>query len=422
VDYLARVEGETSLTIRFRKNQPANVELRIFEPPRFFEGFLRGRSCVEAPDITSRICGICPVAYQMSACAAVEDALGVEVGPEIDALRRLMYAGEWIESHALHVFLLHAPDFLGYPSGLAMAKDHPDPVRAGLRIKKAGNSIVRALGGREIHPINVKVGGFHRAPSRRELGELLPELEWSREHARKSLEWMAGFSFPVLDRDYELVALTGDDYYPLMGGRIASNKGLDLAVSEYDSFFVEEQVERSTALHSTIRGRGAYLCGALARINLGIDRLSPAAAEAARAIGFSVPCKNPFKSLLARMLEIIHSLDTALSIISAYVPPRAASVPVTMRAGTGYGATEAPRGLLYHRYQVSDDGTIEHSKIVPPTSQNQKSIEDDLLELAPRLARMPHSEATALAEHTVRNHDPCISCSTHFLKLDVLHE
>ncbi len=422
IDQLARVEGEGSLTIRFSGNRPKDVELRIFEPPRFFEAFLRGRSCLEAPDLTARICGICPVAYQMSACAAIEDALGVDVGADIRALRRLLYAGEWIESHCLHVFMLHAPDFLGYPSGVAMAKDHPEPVRAGLRIKKAGNAIVRALGGREIHPINVRVGGFYRVPSRSELEALVPELECARKQARESLEWMARFDFPDFERDYELVALRSGDDYPTCGGRLASNKGLDVAVTDYDEWFTEEQVEYSTALHSTLRGRDAYLCGPLSRINLAFERLSPAAREAAGAVGFSVPCMNPFKSLLARLLEIIHALDESLRFVASYTVPAVPSVDVRMHEGIGRGATEAPRGLLYHRYQLRDDGTIENAKIVPPTSQNQKSIERDLFEIAPRLAAMPHPAACTLAEQTVRNHDPCISCSTHFLKLDIVHE
>ncbi|MEZ4263753.1 MAG: nickel-dependent hydrogenase large subunit [Polyangiaceae bacterium] len=419
VDTLARVEGEGSLLIRLEGGRAAQVELRIFEPPRFFEAFLRGRAQAEVPDITARICGICPVAYQMSSCHAIEDVAGVAVGGVLRALRRLLYCGEWVESHALHVFMLHAPDFLGYDDALAMAKDHPDVVRKGLRIKKAGNAIVAKLGGREIHPINVRVGGFYRVPTRDELRELLPEIAWAKGAAREALGWVAGFTFPAFERDYELVALRHPDEYPFCEGRIVSSKGIDIAVREFDDHFVEEQVAHSTALHARVRARGPYLCGPLARFNLDFDQLSDVARDAARAVGFEPPCLNPFKSILARCVEMVQALDEAERIIGAYTPPDRPFVDVAPRAGTGFGASEAPRGLLYHRYSVDDEGTITDARIVPPTSQNQKTIEDDLFAMADTLAALPHREATWRAEQAVRNYDPCISCSTHFLQLRV---
>jgi sulfhydrogenase subunit alpha len=422
VDYLARVEGEGALTIRFKGKQVSEVQLRIFEPPRFFEAFLRGRSQREAPDITARICGICPVAYQMSACHAIEDLLGLQVTGPLRALRRLLYCGEWIESHALHMFLLHAPDFLGYPDALAMAKDHAEAVQRGLRLKKAGNAIMTLLGGREIHPVNVRIGGFYRVPSRAELRTLLPEIEWGLQASREALVWMSGFAFPDFDRDYEFVALRHPDEYPFCEGRLVSNRGLDIAVREYDQHFVEAQVPHSNALHATLRARGAYLCGPLARFNLNFDRLSEAAREAARSVGLSVPCRNPYKSLLVRAVETVQAFDEAARLIEAYAPPDRPFVDAAPRAGTGYGCTEAPRGILYHRYTVDDAGIIQDVKIVPPTSQNQKSIEDDLVALGPTLAELPHREATRAAEHAIRNYDPCISCATHFLTLRIERE
>ncbi len=417
VDYLARVEGEGALTIRFKGDKPKDVELRIFEPPRFFEAFLRGRSYHEAPDITARICGICPVAYQMSACRAIEDLLRIKVDEPVRTLRRLLYCGEWIESHILHMFMLHLPDFLGYPDAIALAQDHPDVVTRSLRMKKAGNAIVSTVGGREIHPINVRVGGFYRAPSRAQLHQLLPELEWSRQAMRESAVSMAGLKFPEFERDYEFIALRHESEYAVYDGRIVSNKGLDVPVSEYDAHFEEEHVARSNALHSRIKGRGAYLVGPLARINLNFDRLSATARETAAAIGLRVPCLNPFKSLLARAVETVHAFDEAIAIIEAYAPPEQPWFAHEARAGTGCGATEAPRGILYHRYKTDGEGIIEDAKIVPPTSQNQLCIEEDLFAIAPQLATMPAAEATLLAEQSVRNYDPCISCATHFMRL-----
>lgn len=422
VDYLARVEGEGSLTIRLKGDRATEVRLAIFEPPRFFEAFLRGRSFLEAPDITSRICGICPVAYLMSACHAMEDALGIRVDGALRALRRLIYCGEWIESHALHVFLLHAPDFLGFPDAMSMAKKHGEWVKRGLRIKKAGNSLLALMGGREIHPINVRVGGFYRSPARAELEVLLPELRWGREAAAESLEWMASFDFPEIERDYEFVALRHPDEYPFCEGRLVSSRGLDIDIHDYDAHFVEEQAPYSTALRSRIKGRGAYLCGPLARFNLNFDRLFPEVQELARRVGLAPPCRNPFRMLLVRLVEIAQVFTEATRIIESYVPPEVPFADAPIRAGTGYGGTEAPRGLLYHRYALDDAGTILDAKIVPPTSQNQLTIEEDLFELAPVLASLPLKEATHRAEQAVRNYDPCISCATHFLTLRVERE
>ena len=416
---LARVEGEGALNIEMDGDQATSVELRLFEPPRLFEAFLRGRSALEVPDLTARICGICPVAYQMSSCAAIEDALGVTVDPPLRTLRRLLYCGEWIESHALHVFMLHAPDFLGYDDAFAMARDHGDMVRRGLAIKQVGNAIVSCLGGRAIHPVNVCVGGFYRVPTRDELTALAPGIDDALAAAHAGLAWAGGFEFPQLERDYELVALRDEHAYPFCDGRIASTGGIDIAASELDTCFVEEQVPYSTALHARVRARGAYLTGPLARFALNADRLGTEAAAAARSVALVAPCRNPSRSILVRLVEIIQALDEARSIIATYARPDRPSVPVSLRAGVGHGCTEAPRGLLYHRYILDEQGLITDARIVPPTSQNQKTIEDDLRAIAGTLASLPHEEATLLAERAVRNHDPCISCSTHFLDLRI---
>jgi len=415
VETLARVEGSGALTIRLKGKQATAVELSIFEPPRFFEALLRGRSHMEVPDITSRICGICPVAYQMSSCSAIEDALGIRVEGALRPLRRLLYCGEWIESHSLHVFMLHAPDFLGYPDALAMAKDHPEAVKRGLRIKKTGNAIMTVLGGREIHPVNVRVGGFYRAPTRAELRTLVPEIDWALGAVGESLAWASRFSFPDFEREYEFVALRHGGEYPFTEGRIVSSRGLDVTAREFDAQCVEEQVPYSTALHARLRDRGAYLCGPLARFNLNFDCLSEVARTAALSAGLEPSCRNPFKSILVRLVEILQALDEAKRIIDSYAPPERPFVPVKSRAGTGYGATEAPRGMLFHRYTIDDRGLIADARIVPPTSQNQKTMEEDLFAMASDLAELPLAEATWRAEQAVRNYDPCISCSTHFL-------
>ena len=418
-DYLARVEGEGAMLVRIENGRVEEVKLNIYEPPRFFEAFLRGRAFTEAPDITARICGICPVAYQMSSVQAMEQACGVEVGGQLRALRRLLYCGEWIESHALHVFMLHAPDFLGYASAIELARDNPALVAQALELKKTGNELMTVIGGREVHPINVKVGGWYRTPRKRELATLVDKLERAREIALEAVRITAGFNFPDYEQDYELVTLDEPGEYPIDRGRIVSNRGLDIAVAEYDEHFVEEHVAWSNALHSKLIERGSYLCGPLARFALFADRLSPLARESAREVGLDPSERNPFRSIIVRCVELVYAADEALRLIAEYEEPDAPSVEVEPRAGVGFGCTEAPRGILYHRYAIDDEGTILEAKIVPPTSQNQRAIEEDLRGVVERSLDVPDEALAILCEQTIRNYDPCISCATHFLKLEV---
>ena len=417
VDYLARVEGEGALYVKMRGDKVMDVKFKIFEPPRFFEAFLRGRMYSEAPDITARICGICPIAYQMSAIHAMEDAFGVRVDGQLRALRRLVYCGEWIESHVLHVFMLHAPDFLGYPDSIRMAQDHPDVVKRALQLKKAGNAIVALLGGREVHPVNVRVGGFYKAPTKREFTQLAEALKWGRDAALDTVRWVAQLPFPDFEQDYEFVALRHPEEYPFNEGRLVSNKGLSIAVREYDDHFVEEHVAYSNALHSLLKERGAYFVGPLARYNLNFDRLSPLAQEAARAAGLGPTCRNPFQSIIVRSVEVLYAFDEALRIIEQYEMPDQPAVELRPRASVGYAITEAPRGILYHRYRLDDEGLILDAKIVPPTSQNQKTIENDLRHYVEQALNLPKEQLTWQCEQAIRNYDPCISCATHFLKL-----
>lgn len=423
VDYLARVEGEGSLSLKIKDGKVSDVQLKIFEPPRFFEALLRGRAHTETPDIVARICGICPVAYQMSAVQALEAALSISIPHEVSALRRLLYCGEWLESHILHIYMLHAPDFLGYQDAISLAKVAPDVVKRGLAMKKAGNAIVTVLGGREIHPINVKVGGFYKAPETAELKGLLDALKTSRDDAVETAKWVSSFHFPEFSRDYELVSLRHENEYPMYEGRVVSNKGIDIAVADYEKHFEELHVRHSTALHSRVIARGDYLVGPLARINLNFDKLSPLAKQVAADIKFAPPCLNPFQSIIARSLEVIHAFDEAIRIIEGYKQFAKPFVDYKItQEVTGHGCSEAPRGILYHRYTVDKDGNIAFAKIVPPTSQNQHAIELDLGKFAERYIELPKEELTWRCEQAIRNYDPCISCSTHFLKLDVTHE
>lgn len=422
VDYLARVEGEGSIFVKIKNGSVADVKLKIFEPPRFFEAFLRGRKFSETPDITARICGICPVAYQMSSVHAMENAFGTEIPEPIKQLRRLLYCGEWIESHVLHIFMLHAPDFLGYEDSIQMAKDFPEVVNTALKLKKIGNNIVIRIGGREIHPVNVRTGGFYKVPEKKELSVMLDNLKWGREQTISSVKIISGFDFPDFEQDYEFVALHNESEYAMCEGKLISNRGLDIEIKEYEHHFQEEHAEHSTALQSSLMERGNYFVGPLARFNLNFNQLSQLTKDTAKEIDFIPEIKNPFKSIIARALEVLYAYDETIRIIENYEMPDKPFIEIRPEFSIGYGCTEAPRGILYHRYRISDDGLIKDAKIVPPTSQNQKTIERDLKNFVEKNIGLAHQELTWKCEQAVRNYDPCISCSTHYLKLHIEKE
>ena len=419
VEGLARVEGEGAMHVVITDGEVTDVRLRIYEPPRFFEAFLRGRAYTEPPDITARICGICPVAYQTSSCEAIEQVCGAVLDEPLRALRRLLYCGEWIESHVLHIYFLHAPDFLGVGSALELAKDHRDLVEKALQLKKVGNDIMEIVGGRAIHPINVRIGGFYRTPTRRELRPLAERLRWARDAALETVRVVSGFDFPDLEIDHELVALHHPDEYAITQGRVISDRGLDIEVSEFLEHIVEEHVEHSTSLHGHIIERGRYLVGPLARYTLNYDQLPAVAREAATEAGLGKECRNPFRSIVVRAVETVAACDEAVRIIEDYSEPDRPAVPVLPRAGVGHGATEAPRGILYHRYSIDDEGTILEADIVPPTAQNQDAIEADLRTLVTANLELDDHDLQHLCEQSIRNYDPCISCSTHFLDFTV---
>ena len=420
IEALTRVEGEGGLHVKIRQGVVEEVQLTIYEPPRFFEGFLRGRPLEEVPDITARICGICPVAYQMSAVHALEQALQVRITPEIRQMRRLLYCGEWIESHGLHMHLLQAPDFFGVPSGIDLAKLFPQEVSRGLRLKKHGNELLEVLGGRAIHPINVCVGGFYRSPKQEDLQKLIPDFEWGLDAAIEATRWVASFDFPEFERDYTMVSLSHPDEYPLNEGHIATSTGQIIPVARYEQEFAEHHVAHSTALHSLrTSDQSCYHVGPLARVNLNRDRLSDAARRTADEIRFETPCRNPFRAILARGLELIHAYEEALQILREFRPFTPPRIPWQKQPGEGCAATEAPRGLIYHRYGVDGDGKVTFAKIVPPTSQNQRQIEADLADWLPRLLDQDDAQVADDCERLIRSYDPCISCSTHFLRLTI---
>lgn len=419
LEMMTRVEGEGGVSIDIEGGKLRNVTVDIFEPPRFFEAFLVGRSLFEVPDLVARICGICPVAYQITAAQALETALGATVTPEIRALRRLLYCGEWIQSHALHIYLLQAPDFLGYDSAISLATAHPDAVNRGLRLKRLGNQLMDVIGGRSVHPVNVCVGGFYRTPDRRELMAIKDELHSAIDEALRTVELVSSFNFRELTPEMEFVSLTHAREYPIDDGRLLLSRGIAAEVKDFEQLFLECHVPHSNALHSVRSDKGtSYFVGPLARINMNADRLGRRAGKAVSQCGVKWPSPNPYHGIVARAIELVYACEEALALLENYVEPASPRVECKPRRGEGCGATEAPRGLLYHRYRVSDHGLVESARIVPPTAQNLQRMEDDLRLLVPGMIDAPDAELVDACEKLVRSYDPCISCATHMVRLN----
>ncbi len=409
---LARVEGEGALTVRLKDGEVNDIVLNIYEPPRFFEGFLNGRYFQDVPDITARICGICPVAYQMSSVQALEAALQVTITPEVRALRQLLYCAEYIESHALHIYLLQAPDLVGYESALSLAAEAPDLVKKALRLKKIGNDLLKTIGGRSVHPVNTCVGGFYRWPAIDMIHALVPDLEWARQASIDTARWAATLTYPEFEQDYEFVALNRIDEYAIYDGYIASSTAKRVDPVDFEKNYIETHVAHSNALHSHTVENNTYFVGPLARFNLNYKKLRPVARDTAKEIGFKPTVRNPYKGLLARAIELV----------TDYHPQGPSFKEIKVRPGEGWGVSEAPRGLLYHRYVVDEQGLVRFARITPPTAQNFAQMEADLWALAPTAVKKPQEEASLAFEHLLRSYDPCISCSVHFLKLKIVHE
>ncbi|OJY59186.1 nickel-dependent hydrogenase large subunit [Thiobacillus sp. 0-1251] len=419
VPVLARVEGEGALDLRIEQGDIAELRLRIFEPPRFFEKFLEGRHYSEIPDMVARICGICPVAYQVTAAQALERLFNVELSPWAQAMRRVFYCGEWIQSHSLHIHLLAAPDFFGCSSAIELARIAPDEVRRGLRIQGLGNELMDLFGARSVHPVGVRVGGFHGAPSLAHIRDMREKLRAALPEAEALIRWAAAIPVPQDDQAFVSVATQHPADYAIERGEIVTSDGLRIGAEAFDAHFAERHEPHSTALFSTYHGQ-PYLVGPLARLNLNHAHLPGAIRALLADIGFVLPSRNLFHSLLARAVEIWLALHEALRLLDGYRVPDSPWVPATPRAGVTTGCTEAPRGLLWHRYEMDAEGRVVNARIVPPTSQNQGRIEEDLrLSLLNFGLDHPDDALRLHCEKVIRNYDPCISCATHFLRMNV---
>jgi len=416
VDYLSRVEGETGITAEIQDGK-VTVRAGVFEAPRFFESFLRGRHYSDVADFTARICGICPVAYQMSAIHAIEKIFGVEVEEPIRELRRLLYCGEWIESHALHIYLLQGPDFYGAESAWSK-KEYLPIAKRGLSFKKLGNRILALLGGRPIHPVSVKVGGFSKLPEKKALLSLLPDLGEAFEESLREVEWAARLPFQDHTMDMECVSLCAPREYPMNHGNVISNKGINTPMGGFLAMLRESQVRHSTALHSKIRKDGLespYLVGPISRVNLNVEKLPAEIREVLKKCGISPPIMNTRMGIIARSIELSYALHEAMRIIRVYEAPAEPSVRFEPREGEATWITEAPRGMLIHRYELDHEGCVKNCTLIPPTSQNLAQLEIDLRDFIQNHIGKPLDFLKKESEKIVRSYDPCISCSVHFV-------
>lgn len=423
IDYLSRVEGEGGIAVEIKDGRITRLHLKIFEAPRFFESFIRGRSYTDVIDFTARVCGICPVAYQMSSVHAIERIFGVALEKPLRELRRLLYAGEWIESHALHVYFLHGPDFYGVESGWASRKYFPLAKR-GLGFKRLGNRIMAIIGGRSIHPVSVKVGGFYKVPEKRDLVTLLPEIERAYEESLEGIKWAANLPFTGSSLDRECVSLRHRDEYPMNEGDVVSNKGLDVPMDLFLGGIREYQVEHSTALHAGIKrdtSLNPYLVGPLARLNLNHEKLPRDIKNVMQESSIELPLSNTQAGIIARSVEIAYAFHESIRIIRDYEKPDRPSAAFEQRAGEATWITEAPRGILVHRYALDDDGRVLQCTLIPPTSQNLAMIEADLRNFVHSHSHFDTPNLKAGIEHIIRNYDPCISCSTHLLDIRIVN-
>ncbi len=429
VDYIARTEGDGAIDIVIGPNgELKKARWEVWEPPRFFEAFLIGRKAEEVPEIVQRICGICPHAHHIAAVRAVERAMGVKVSEQTVLLRELLHYADWIMSHALHVYCLAAPDFLGYESVIAMA-GNPEllpVVGKALELKRLGNDLIVLLSGHEIQNRTSVVGGFTAVPAKSDLEKIKERLKAAKDFAFETVKLAAKLAsqppYPDLVRKCEHVALHDVRKYAINEGRLVSTEGLDVPDWEYPVWIIEKHVPACNCKHAIIKGRDSFLVGPLARVNNNFAQLSADAKKAAEEVGFKVPCFNPFMSIVARAIELVHSLDACMALIDWIGEPVFEEPSFEYKAGESYAVTEAARGICCHGGRIDKDGVVQKWDIVAPTARNVYNLEKDFQEFVPKLLNLSDEELTLKCEIMIRNYDPCQSCATHSLKVRLHRE
>ena len=408
IHYIARVEGEGSVKFEIKDGKLRNLRLTIWEPPRFFEGFLVGRKYDEVPDIVSRICGICPVSHMTTSINALEKAMGVSPSPEIKQLRTIMELSQIAASHIVHIYALVLPDY----HRLDMLSGLDNEIRRLIKMKEAVNAVTALFGGRALHPVTMVVGGFTKVPPKDKIELLIQQLGEIKDDALETVKMAYGLARPELQGDVEYVALVNEDEYAVNEGIIATSSGLKTDLSGYYSFFEERQVPYANAKRTTMKGKRPIMVGALSRLHLKSALLHPEAKKAAASVGFTPSEHNPFFNIIAQAIEVVHCVYACSELLRG-LDCRETLLKVTQKEGTGAAMTEAPRGLLYHEYQVNKRGVIEKANLVTPTAYNFHGLEENLKKLVSDNIDKSADELSFLCEMLVRAYDPCFSCSVH---------
>lgn len=408
VDYIARVEGEGSVIFEIEEMRLKSLKLNIWEPPRFFEGFLVGRKYDEVPDIVSRICGICPVSHMSTSIHAIENALDFTPSEEIKKMRNIMSLSQIAASHIVHIYVLALPDYHGLDMLYGLNKE----INRLLRMKEAVNNVTGLIGGRPLHPVSMVVGGFTKAPSQNEIRKMIKQLEDVKHDAIETVKMFSEIRYPDLVNDVEYVAITNDGEYAINGGIITTNSGIKIKLTDYHSYFYEKQVSYSNAKKTVLIDKNPIMVGALSRLNIKFGMLHPEARKAAETIGFNALEKNPFFNIIAQAIEIVHCICKCIELLDT-LSTKNTLMEVKIKAGSGSAVTEAPRGMLYHQYEVNKMGVIEKANLVTPTAYNFLSLEETLKRLVTENIDRPSEELSLLCEMLVRAYDPCFSCSVH---------
>ncbi len=422
LDYLTRIEGHAHLVIERKAGKVTGCRLEVVETPRFFEALLQGRHYSDVATIVARVCGVCSISHTLASLMATEAALKIEVPPAAQLLRRLLSYGEIVQSHLLQLYFMAVPDYLGAASLFQLLDAQPELVRRALRLKRVGNRICEVIGGRPIHPVTTCLGGFSTKPEVGQLKQLRQELVASLPDLEATVELFAEFEYPQFSRQREAISLQANGRYPLHGSILTSSSGESCSVADYRTQIEEYLLPHSTAKLARSRS-GSYMVGAQARVRNGAGHLSPMAKKVAEALQLEQSGNNPFENLKARLVEVIHCIEESLHVIDELLlhgMPRINSNSTPVVGGSGTAAVEAPRGLLFHRYEYAADGLLQQADCVIPTAQNLASIEADIQLLLPQLLDQPEELLRQQLEMLIRAYDPCLSCSTHLVKLDLV--
>jgi len=424
VHHVTRVEGHGNIYVNVKKGEIERCEWAVPEAPRFFEAMVLGRQYNELHHITSRICGICSIGHTLASLRATEAAMGIPLTDQDLKLRKLALHAENLQSHILHLGFLVLPDLMGVGSVIPLATTHPDEVKTVLRLHRLANDMSNKVCGRTTHPQRLIPGGFAKIPTMKELKTLRKELSDSIP----SIQAVAGLfkslvsKLPNFARETEFIALTSPNEYALYEGDLASTDTGKAPVSEYLSFTNEYIVPTSTAKRAK-HNRDSYMVGALARFNLNYSNLSPMAKQAAALFNLKPVCHNPFMNSMAQLVEVVHSVEDSIRIINEIETAGLQSQPdyfkpdIKVKAGRGIGAVEVPRGILFHDYTYNQKGVCTKANCVIPTNQNHANIEQDMKALLKTMLDKTPQEIELNLEMLVRAYDPCISCSTHYVKV-----